>query len=149
MSFANENLKFTGEVRVVKYDENMNIVQDLSMKNLVVDTGKNFIAQILTGTLSSSITHMGVGSSTTAAAAAQTALVTELARVSIGTRNASNNVMSFVAVFNPGTATGTIAEAGLFNAGSSGTMICRTLLSSAVTKTLNDTVAITWTVTIT
>ena len=43
--------------------------------------------------------------------------------------------------------TGAITEAGLFNASSSGTMLCRTVFS-VVNKGASDAMTITWTVTV-
>lgn len=147
MNSANDSLNLSGTVCICKYDANMNKVEELNIKNLVVTAGKSLIAQLITGNSSSSITHMAIGSGSTAAAAADTALVTELTRVILSAKNASSNVMSFVSIYNPGTGTGTIQEAGLFNAASAGTMLCRTTFS-AITKAATDTVSITWTVTI-
>ena len=55
--------------------------------------------------------------------------------------------MAYVASFGAGTGTGAITEAGLLNASSSGTLLCRTVFS-VINKGANDTLGITWTVTI-
>ncbi len=52
--------------------------------------------------------------------------------------------MSHMAV---GTGTGALTEAAVLNASSSGTMLCRTVFS-AVNKGADDSVTITWTITI-
>jgi hypothetical protein len=46
-----------------------------------------------------------------------------------------------------GVGTGAISEAGIFNASSGGTMLCRTVFP-VVNKQASDTIAITWTITI-
>ena len=46
-----------------------------------------------------------------------------------------------------GTGTGAITEAGIFNASTNGTMLCRTVFP-VVTKQAGDTIAITWKVTV-
>lgn len=143
----NEPIKFIGEVSIKKYDENGILTQDVHVKNLVVDAGKTLIAKLITGQSATSVSHMALGTSNTAAAAAQTTLVAEAGRVALTTKTSSSNVMSFVAIFPAGTATGTLQEGGLFNAASGGDMMCRSTFTS-VTKGVNDTVSITWTITV-
>jgi hypothetical protein len=53
----------------------------------------------------------------------------------------------YVASFPAGTGTGAIVEAGLFNASSGGDMLCRTTFA-VVNKGANDSITITWTVTV-
>lgn len=142
-----EPIKFSGEVSIVKYDENGNITQTVCVKNLVVDAGKTLIAKLVSGQTATAVTHMGVGTSSTAAAASQTTLVAEAGRVALTTKSSSSNVMSFIGIFPAGTGTGTLQEAGLFNAASAGDMMCRSVFTS-ITKGANDTISITWTITV-
>ena len=66
----------------------------------------------------------------TAAAAANTALVTELARkAATFSHTAGTKVFQFEATFNAGEATGAITEAGVFNAASAGTMLDRVVFA--------------------
>jgi hypothetical protein len=90
---------------------------------------------------------MAIGSGTTAAAAGNTALGTELGRVSLTSGTASAAVVTYVATFAAGTGTGAVTEAGLLNASSGGTMLCRTVFS-VVNKGANDSMTVTWTVTV-
>jgi hypothetical protein len=46
----NENIKVTGELSVVLKDQNGNVKQAVTIPNLVVDTGKSFIAARMIGT---------------------------------------------------------------------------------------------------
>jgi len=50
-------------------------------------------------------------------------------------------------LFGAGEGTGSITEAGIFNASSSGTLLCRTVFS-VVNKGASDSMTITWTVTV-
>jgi hypothetical protein len=93
------------------------------------------------------MSHMAVGAGTAPAAAGNTALGTELGRVALGSTTATNNQVSYVASFGAGVGTGAVTEAGLFNASTGGTMLCRTVFS-VVNKEAADTMSITWTVTI-
>ena len=142
MSGINDQLQLKGHLQIHLNDE---LVQDID--NLVVTTGKNLVASRLVGTSSDVMSHMAIGSGTTAAAAGNTALGTELGRVSLTSGSASSAVVTYVATFAAGTGTGAVTEAGLLNASSGGTLLCRTVFS-VVNKGANDSMTVTWTVTV-
>ena len=142
MSGINDQLQLKGHLQIHLNDE---LVQDID--NLVVTTGKNLVASRLVGTTPAVMSHMAIGSGTTAAAAGNTALGTELGRVSLTSGSASSAVVTYVATFAAGTGTGAVTEAGLLNASSSGTMLARTVFS-VVNKGANDSMTVTWTVTV-
>ena len=142
MSGINDQLQLTGHLQIHINDE---LVRDVD--NLVVTTGKNLVASRLVGTTPAVMSHMAIGSGTTAAAAGNTALGTELGRVSLTSGTASSAVVTYVATFAAGTGTGAVTEAGLLNASSSGTMLARTVFS-VVNKGANDSMTVTWTVTV-
>lgn len=152
MSLIQENVKVTGQLNIQLMDLNGRIKQDLLIPNLVVTSGKNFIAARMKDTGSpAQMSHMAIGTSNTAALVADTLLGAENARVSLTTAGGtvSNNVVTYNATFNPGTGTGAITEAGIFNSGTANTvtMLCRTVFA-VVNKGADDTMSITWTVTI-
>lgn len=118
-----------------------------SVDNLVVTAGKQFVASRIVGVASAVMSHMAVGTSATAAGAANVTLGTEIARVALTSGVASGADAVYTATFPAGTGTGAITEAGLFNAGSSGTMLARTVFS-AINKGASDSLTITWTVTV-
>jgi len=97
------------------------------------------------------MSHMGLGSGTTAAAAAQTDLVTLLgAREALDSTTiagSNNEKIVYVSAFEAGDATGAVTEAGIFNASTSGDMLCRTVFS-VVNKAADDTMSVTWTITL-
>jgi hypothetical protein len=100
-------------------------------------------------TSSAVMSHMALGSSTTAAAAGQTDLLSILgSREALDSTSDSANVITYVASFEAGDATGAVTEAGIFNALTAGTMLCRTVFD-VVNKAADDTLAITWTITLT
>lgn len=142
MSGINDQLQLKGHLQIHLNDE---LVQDID--NLVVTAGKNLVASRLVGTSSDVMSHMAIGSGTTAAAAGNTALGTELGRVSLTSGTASSAVVTYVATFAAGTGTGAVTEAALLNASSSGTMLARTVFS-VVNKGANDSMTVTWTVTV-
>lgn len=138
----NEPLTLTGKLAIYK-----NGILEREVDNLVVTAGKGFAASRLVGVASAVMSHMAAGSGSTAAAAGDTALETELGRVALSSGTASGAVATYSATFPAGTATGTLREAGILNAGSGGTLLCRTVFA-AITKGASDAVAITWTVTV-
>ena len=144
-----ETLKATGMVNIKHFDENMNLVKELDVPNLVVTTGKNYIAAKMVATTNSpaSMTHMAIGTGSTTPASSNTALVTQTGIVGLSGSTVSSNAITYTATFPAGTGTGAIKEAGIFNASSSGTMLCRTTFAE-VNKGAGDTIAITWVVTV-
>lgn len=141
-----ELIKATGEVTITLHDENGQIKEQRHVPNLVVTVGKNFIASRMVGTTPAVMSHMAIGTSSTTAAAANTTLGTEVGR-STATASVSNAVVSYSSTFAAGTGTGAIVEAGIFNAESAGTMLCRTTFS-VINKAPADSLTINWNVTI-
>ena len=144
---ATENLKASGSLRVVVTGVDGKVKEEHDFKNLVVTVGKNFVASRMVGTASNVMSHMAVGSGTAPAAAGDTTLGTELGRVALATSVATTNVVTYTASFPAGTGTGAVSEAGIFNAASAGTMLCRTVFS-VVNKGVDDALSVTWTITI-
>lgn len=149
-----DKIKARGLVSFVLTDENGNI-KEQKETNLVVSAGLAFIAQSMLKTTTNTpaaMTHMAVGTGAVAAAAANTALGTESARVALTsstnvTTTVTNDAVQYVATFSPGTGTAALTEAGIFNASSAGTMLCRTVFS-VINKGALDTLTITWKVTV-
>lgn len=144
-----ENIKVTGQLNIKLTAADGTVKRDETVKNLVVTTGLGFIASRMKDATATAMTHMAIGTGTTAAAAAQTGLVTESSRVTLTSTTVTANQIVYVATFAAGSpaALAAITEAGLFNAATNGTMLCRTVFA-AVNKDVNDTMSITWTVTI-
>lgn len=146
----NEQIKITGAVSIVLLDESGNVKDKRDIKNLVLDTGKEFIAASMLKTTTNSpvaMTHMAVGTDGTSPAGANTGLGTEIGRVALSGASSAANVVTYTATFPAGTGTGALVEAGIFNAGSAGTALCRTAFP-VVNKQANDAMAITWTITV-
>lgn len=141
-----ETLKATGELEIVVTNEFGVVTETRHVPNLVVTVGKNLIAQRL-GSTATAMSHMAIGSGAVAPAAGDTTLGTELGRVALTSTTVNTNVVTYVATFGAGTGTGAITEAGLFNAASAGTMLCRTTFS-VINKSASDSLTINWNVTI-
>ena len=142
-----DSSKVTGIVNVVVRDDAGKIKQEFTVPNLVVDTGLDFTASRMKDTSATAMSHMGVGTGSTAASSADTALGTQLARVALASTTVTDNSISYVATFPAGTGTGALTEAGTFNASSGGTMLCRTVFA-VINKGPADSMTVTWTVTI-
>ena len=147
MSNVNEQLTMTGHLKI---ELNGELVRDLD--NLVVTAGKTFVASSMLKTTSNSpaaMTHMGVGTSTQDPAGTDTALISQVGSRKAFTTTAASSaaVVTYICAFAAGEGTGALTEAGIFNASSSGTMLCRTEFS-VVNKGASDSMTITWTVTV-
>jgi hypothetical protein len=145
----NENLKATGKVQVQRFNAAGVLVEEHNVPNLVVTAGKNYIAAKMVATTNSpaSMTHMAIGTGTGTPGASDTTLGTQTGRVSLSGSTVSTNTITYTATFPAGTGDGAITEAGIFNASSGGTMLCRTTFP-VVNKASGDTIAITWVVTV-
>jgi hypothetical protein len=145
----NEELKLRGDVAIVLKDKDGNVKDSREIHNLVVSSGLEFICSRMAGTSAGVMSHMALGSGTTAAAAGQTDLVSILgSREALDSTSASSNTITYVSSFEANEATGAVTEAGIFNAASSGTMLCRTVFA-VVNKAADDTMSVTWTITLT
>lgn len=121
-------------------------------RNKIVNAGLALKAGLNNGSGSPTTpTYIAVGTGTTAVSASDTALVTETASsgltraaatVSLVTTSATNDTSQWLKSFS---VTGTVAvtESGVFNASSTGTMLCRQTFS-AVNVVNGDTLQITW-----
>jgi hypothetical protein len=140
-------LSATGKLSIVVNDNAGNLKQELNVTNLVVDAGLDYIASRMKDATETAMTHMAIGSGTTDPAPADTALQTQLGRVSLTSTTVTGNSVAYEASFPAGTGTGAVTEAGIFNASSGGTMLCRTEFA-VINKAAGDSMTITWTVTV-
>ena len=145
-----ENLKPTGMVTVSHFNSEGELLNKFEVPNLVVTTGKNYIASRIKDTTFGAMTHMAIGTSSSAASATDQTLVAEGGRVGLSATTVSTNTITYTATFPAGTGTSTspgVQEAGILNAASNGTLLCRTVFPS-VAKAAGDSIAITWVVTV-
>lgn len=135
------NLAMKGRLTIAINDE---VVQEVD--NLVVTTGKGYVASRMKDATTTAMSHMAIGTGSTAAAAGDTALGSESARVALTSTTVSGADITYVATFGAGTGTAAITEAAVLNASSSGTMLCRTVFA-VVNKGASDSMTVTWVVT--
>ena len=142
-----DEIKVKGHLSIVLVDE-MGVVKDeRDFDNLVVTAGKGYIASRMKDATATAMSHMAIGTGTTAAAAGQTALVTEANRQALTSTNVPGGQITYSSTFGNGQGTGALTEAAILNAATGGTMLCRTVFN-VINKGANDTLAITWTVTV-
>jgi len=162
-----DSLNACGKLNIKLIDHLGNIKQERDETNVVVNDGLRYIAARMfsnsSGTagtggvmpatgLPTIMTHMAIGTSTTAEQKSDSALFGEVARVALDSTTIAQTTISddsvqYVATFNPGVGTAAITEAGIFNASTSGKMLCRTTFS-VINKGALDTLVITWKVTV-
>jgi len=157
-----------GELKETRYIPNLvvNVGKNYIATRMLGTTTQT--ATATTATLTSCMTHMAIGTGTTTVAVGDTSLAVEVSatgditqyfRAPLTTTTQSANVITYVALFgtsNPNRSnssnTTEITEAGIFNSSSStgtltGTMLCRTTFN-VVNKGNDDTLQITWTITV-
>jgi hypothetical protein len=140
-----DSISCVGNVKIKVLDQDGKVKEERDLKNLVVSTGLNYICSRMKDATATAMSHMAIGTGTTAAAAGDTALGTQL-DIQTTTTTVSTNTIEYVASFGTGL-TGAVTESGIFNASSSGTMLCRVVFS-AVNLSSTDTLQVTWTLTI-
>lgn len=141
-----ETIKAKGELQIKLFGPDGKLKSEKTVPNLVVTTGKTFIAARMVGT-PTAMSHMAIGSGTTDPAVGDTALETELGRVALTSSASAGAVVTYVASFGAGTGTGAVTEAGILNASSGGTLLCRTEFA-VVNKGADDSMSVTWTITV-
>lgn len=143
-----EEIQPQDNVRIELRGPDGKIKQEQTCHNLVTTVGKNGVAdQLLASPSIGKPTHMAVGTGTSGPAAGDTALGTELDRNALTSKNRSGAVVTMVGDWAAGDGTGAITEAGIFDAASTGNLYVRAVFS-AINKAAGDTLAITWTLTV-
>lgn len=151
MQDYSDSFAVKGDVIIIKIDE-AGTTEKTEIKNLVVATGKSFITSRMSANTANIMSHMSVGTGSTAAASGDTALGSELARVALSVTGGtpSSNTITYTATFPSGTGTGALTEAGIFNSDNTltATMLCRTVFP-VINKQAGDSIAVTWNISIT
>ena len=135
-------------VEIILRGEDGKIKESRNIHNLVTTQGKYHVAdQLSSSPTQTAMGYMGIGTGSTAAAITDTTLETELDRNALTSRTDALNIVTYVGNWAAGDGTGSITEAGIFNASSSGTMLVRAVFST-INKAALDTLLITWTLTV-
>ena len=148
MASHNDKPRVTGHVLVELFGPDGELKEIREVDNLVVNAGLAHIADQLSASPGEgAMSHMAIGTGSTAAAAGNTALGTEIDRNALTSRTDSGAVVTYVGDWAAGDGTNSaLREAGIFNAASAGTMLARAVYAN-IDKQAADTLQITWTVT--
>ena len=151
MKDYSDTLSVKGDVIIIRTDECGN-QEKREIKNLVVAAGKSFITNRMSANTINIMSHMAVGTGSSAAVTGDTALGSALANVALSVTGGtpSSNTITYSATFPAGTGTGALTEAGIFNNAniSAGAMLCRTVFP-VINKQAADSIAISWVISIT
>jgi hypothetical protein len=145
-------MKVSGQWWMTLYGAPGEIKEQRHGHNVVVTTGHQFLANFLASAAAAASTftmrYIAVGSDSTGELAANTALGTELARVS-GIVSAATAIYRLTATFASGVGTGNIYEYGVFSTitAGAGTMFSRDV-EGLITKSANDQLVVTTEITI-
>jgi hypothetical protein len=147
-----EGINPVGRVHFKFINETTGEIRDCGWSpNLVVTTGKNHIADQLAGRQEAQMSHMAIGTGTTAPVATDTALQTELDRNALDSRTqgtgADANKVTYVCTWPAGDGTGAITEAAIFNSASAGQMLCRSVFP-VKNKEAGESMVQTWILTV-
>jgi len=142
-----ENMDMRGKLRIIAEDRSGRIVHDCRHNNRIVTSGRRLVAELYAGvggTPPSQVSHMAVGTGSTAAADNQIELDAERARNAVITpvyneiidAGVSRVKVTLQTVFDFDEANGDepLREAGIFTAAADGTMYNRVVFDP-VTKT--------------
>lgn len=138
-----DKMKIKGHVKIEVSDGSI-----IEQKNVVVNLGINRFAALIAQDSSAFPSHIAIGTDATAALPTDVSLGAEVDRNAIVQDFAAGAVATFRAFFDKTEANGnTIAEVGMFDQASGGTMFCRSILSSTIAKDATKSITITWTLT--
>lgn len=139
-----ESLKLHANMHICLRDEHGNIKQQDYIHNIICTAGKNKLLAVSGGEALTAFLYVAIGTSATAVAIGDTTLGTEVARSPIQTAtNPTAAQYQVTYTFPAGTGTGTIVEAGLLDAASTGNLLAHQTFG-AYTKAAGDTLQIIW-----
>ena len=153
------DFKVTGQVNLKLYNQHGELIDERDTKNLVVTTGKNYIASRIASNTADIVSYMGIGTSnfingqtigSTTPVVGDTTLTAPITpgnRVT-ATPVASGTQVTYTGTFGPSNGSGGIVEAGLFSALTGGTMLARTTFGIITKAISTDTLTLTWTLTV-
>lgn len=139
-----DELKLTGSYKVRLFDRDGKLLHAQDVKNVITTAGKNFLAAWIAAASQATpfMNYMAIGTSGIAATAADTALGTEVFRKA-GVISSNANVWQTTVSYGVGEGAGTIREAGILSASSSGTLMARQTITPFV-KDATNILLITW-----
>ncbi len=143
-----EELNPSVNVKLELFGTNGNLISVQEVHNAVTTAGKNGIAdQLLASATLGKPTHMELGTGTGGSTKLNSFV--SGSRQALTSKTRASNVVTMVANFAAGVGTGNITEAGIFDTATQDAGNMWTYASfTAIPKGVNDTLQITWTLTI-
>jgi len=132
-----------GEFDLCLYDNAGKLKDSRHIKNMTVTAGFAILCAMMGGAGGTAFTYCAIGTGIVAPALGDTTLNAEATRVAGGYTKTADTVWKNDATFGAGVGTGAITEAGLFNATSGPTMLCRQTFP-VINKGASDTLIVTW-----
>lgn len=137
-----DKVGISGYVEAQLYEQEQ-LIHQVNQKNLVVDTGKEFLTTRILKNDQPLIDKIGIGSGSAVPLDSDTELGSQTARTNILFKEfEGNNVAVFIATFPEGVGSGDIREVGLFD--SQNTLICRTIFNTPFNKQPSQFLNVTW-----
>lgn len=151
LALSRGRMRLRHNVEYVVRDRDGNVRERRRVSNLVVNTGKAAVAGLINGVVTNFFEHIAIGTGTTAPAAGNTALETEISTnggqrasgtTSRVTTDTTDDTAQVVVTYNF-TGSFAVTESGLFDAISSGTMLARQTFA-AINVANGDSLQVTW-----
>ena len=141
-----------GKLHIELFGPDGKVKETREISNLMTNVGEAHIADQLASTPGEdAMSHMAIGTGTTAPTSANTALEFQIDRNALTSRTqgaaGDDNDIIYVGDWAAADGTGAITEAGILNSSANGTLLARATFA-AINKGAADTLKITWTVTI-
>lgn len=131
-----------GTYYVTVYGPDGQVKASEEIPNVVTTVGKEFIASFLKSAAAAPATftakYVAIGTGSTAESIADTTLGTELARQTGTVSYTSGGIYNVTATFATGAAVGAVIEFGLLSSSANGTLLSRTVKSSAYNLGASD-----------
>lgn len=140
-----DDVRMKGKWFVYLYGPDGSLKDQREGANVVTTVGKEFIASFFNSAVAAAATftakYVAIGTNSTAEAAGDTALGTEVSRHTGTASYISGQIFQVKATFATGSGTGAIVEYGLLSSNTAGTLIARDT-ESAINKGANDTLTV-------
>ena len=144
------NLKLRGLLKISVRDAKSGCeLERRELDNLVVNVGKQHVADLLTGASTASFNYCGVGSSNQTPSPSDTDLIQPIGRKQVTDRFRTANKATFSTFISSQELNGTWRECGLFTEQTGGVMLSRAVFSPEIVKDQSKTVTIDWDIEVT
>jgi len=140
-----DDVRMKGKWFVYLYGPDGNLKEQREGANVVTTVGKEFLASFMNSAVAAAATftakYVAIGTNSTAEAAADTSLGSEVSRHTGTASYISGQIFQIKATFATGSGTGSIVEYGLLSSNTAGTLLARDT-ESAINKGANDTLTV-------